>query len=113
MDWDRYKALCDKPDYWSRWMLEQCRELFQQQAEEVLVEILEQALQSPPLATPDDHHGHPATEMYCLNMPPAQRAAALGAVQRALTDGLTTSATAQRGLGGFVEAWQEYAEHPV
>jgi hypothetical protein len=92
-------------------MLEQCRELFQQQDEVALTALLDQALQGSPLMMPDDHHGHPATQMYYLDMPSPQRAAALAAVQRAVGDGLTTRGTAGRGLGGFVEAWQEYVEY--
>lgn len=92
-------------------MLEQCRELFEAQAEVALMTLLDEALQGPPLATPDDHHGHPATQMYYLNVPLPLRAAALVAVQRAVCDGLTTSGTAGRGLGGFVEAWQEYVDY--
>jgi len=111
VEWPRYKALCDQPDYWSRWMLEQCIELFRQQGESALIEKLDQALQGQPLATPADHRGHRSTQMFLLDMSPRQRALALAAVQRGVSSGLTTSGTAERGLAGFVEAWREYAEH--
>ena len=111
MDWTRYKALCDQPDYWSRWMLEQCIELFQQLGEASLSHVLQQALQHPPLDTPADHRGHAATQMFHLTLPVAQRDAALSAVQTAISQGLTTSGTAARGLGGFMEAWREYLDY--
>ena len=29
MDWGEYKALCDRPDYWSAWMINQCTQLLE------------------------------------------------------------------------------------
>ena len=110
MDWARYKALCDQPDYWSRWMLEQCVELFQQLDEPDLSLALQQVLHTQPLAMPDDHHGHPTTEMFQLRLSPSQYKAAVAAVSAAVAKGLTTSGTSSRGLGGFLEAWREYAD---
>ncbi len=111
MDWARYKALCDQPDYWSRWMLEQCIELFQQLDEPDLSQALQRVLQTQPLAMPDDHLGHPATEMFQLRLSPSQHTEAVAAVTAAVARGLTTSGTSNRGLGGFLEAWQELADH--
>jgi len=109
MNWSCYKRLCDRPEYWSRWMLEQCIELFEQQGETALSAALRAALQQPPLAVPADHRGHAATQMFHLALPAAARQRALVVVQRAAAAGRTTSGTAARGLGGFVEAWREYA----
>ena len=113
MDWTCYKALCDRPDYWSHWMLEQCIELFAQLGEHSLSARLQQALSSEPLRSPPGHRGPPATRMYRLELSPNQRRCAVHAIERAARQGLCTPATAQRGLGGFVEAWREYAHYRV
>ena len=113
VDWARYKSLCDRPDYWSRWMLEQCIELFRQLDEDGLSSHLEQTLRQLPLDTPGDHHGHPATHMFRLDLSVPQRRIALSTVQQAIDLGIRTRNTAERGLGGFAEAWREYLEYQV
>ena len=94
-------------------MLEQCIELFQQLDEHELSMALQQVLRTQPLATPEDHNGHPATEMFQLRLPQSLRAAAIAAVGLAVASGLTTSGTSGRGLGGFLEAWREYVDYSV
>ena len=111
VDWAGYKSLCDRPDYWSRWMLEQCVELFDLLDEPALSGALQEAMQHPPLEMPADHSGPPATHMFRLNLNVAQRQHALDLVQHAIASGLTTRATGGRGLGGFAEAWQEYLSY--
>lgn len=111
MDWPTYKRLCDQPDYWSRWMLEQCIDLLQQVEEAQLADRIRRALTDPPLPTPADHRGAAATHMYRLEMPAVERHALLGAIQRAAELNLSTKQTQQRGLGGFVEACREFALH--
>ena len=111
MQWDAYKELCDQPDYWSRWMLEQCADLMAQQQKADLQALLEAALEQPPLPMPLDHRGPPATQMYQLQFTRTQRQAMLLAVAEAQQKGLTTSQTKRRGLGGFVQAWQEYVSY--
>ena len=109
MNWTTYKLLCDRPDYWSRWMLEQCCQLLVQLDESSLRLALEQALNSEPLLTPPDHTGVAATQMFHLQLSPALRQDLLAAIQQASELKLTTPHTQARGLGGFVQAWQEYA----
>jgi hypothetical protein len=46
--------------------------------------------------------------MLCPELTLAEVAACREAVDRAATAGRTTTATRERGLGGFVEAWDEY-----
>lgn len=105
MDWDRYKRLCDQPNVISRWMLEQTLELV---AEQETAAVLRAALASAPLQKPPDHRGGPATDMYVLHLGGPQLEAIVALVQAARATGTVTSATTQRGLGGFVEAWNEY-----
>ena len=109
MDWVRYKQLCDQPDYWSRWMLEQCIELFTVLREEQLVAQLHLALAGDPLPVPPDHKGPAGTQMYNLCLSPEQRTAGVEAIETAAVRGIVTRQTQARGLGGFVEAWREYS----
>jgi len=116
LDWRSYKALCDQPDYWTRWMLEQCLDLLDQleaQGEHVedLIGTIRRALLSKPLLVPDDHAGLSATHMFQLSMPASQREQCLNAVHLAELRGLRTPATKTRGLGGFIAAWQEYTSY--
>lgn len=90
-------------------MLEQCAELFRRSDCAELADLLTLALERSPLERPLDHKGPPATYMYHLQLSNAQRQQALRVVQRAAEHGQTL---AGRGLGGFVEAWQEYAQSP-
>ncbi len=104
MDWERYKVLCDSPPVCSRWLLEQTRELIQDQA---LAAALQSVLAGDPVPKPVDHRGGPASDMFVTRFTRGQARALADAVERAQQRGRTTSATAQRGLGGFVEAWRE------
>ena len=111
MDWERYKARCDDPSVWSRWMLNQTLELLDdQQAPDLapLQQALLQAMQSAPLTKPDGHKGDDRTDMFELQLTAAEIARILEQVRRARAAGCTTSGTAGRGLGGFEEAWAEY-----
>lgn len=109
MDWARYRELCDQPEYWSRWMLEQCLELFRAQGHAALAEALTLALATQPLERPQDFSGPASTHMFHMALPPQLRREGCTLVERAAAAGLTTSGTSQRGLGGFVEAWREYS----
>jgi hypothetical protein len=115
MDWPTYKRLCDQPDHWSRWMLEQCTDLLGQLQEDGLVGALQRALSGQALATPVDHQGGQAVQIYVLRLPLDQRREICRAIEQAVSAGLSTAQTKSRGLGGFVEAWQEYVayEEPV
>ncbi|MEM9622865.1 MAG: hypothetical protein AAF993_14530 [Pseudomonadota bacterium] len=108
MDWSTYKMLCDRPDYWSRWMLDQVEALLAQLQQQELLAALRQHRAVSPLPQPADHKGPAQTHMYQLSLPLAQRRLVLAAVEQAHAQGLTTAATRGRGLGGFVEAWREY-----
>ena len=49
--------------------------------------------------------------MFELDLPLEQVLAIAASIKIAVSAGLLTRATARRGLGGFEEAWNEYAEH--
>ena len=97
MDWDTYKTLCDQPDYWSRWMLEQSSILLHQLSHEALAQRLNAALASVPLEKPDDHLGPPETDMLRLDLGVDQRVTVLAVIKRACEDDLSTPGTIQRG----------------
>ncbi len=108
LDWDQYKSLCDMPDVLSRWMLLQTVELLAQEpGAEAPRLLLEQTLRAGPLPKPADHRGGPLTDMFRVPLTAAEAAVVAHVVARASDAGLTTHATAARGLGGFVEAWSE------
>jgi hypothetical protein len=97
-------------------MLEQCVDLLHQQDKTVLAAPLLAALDTTPLPTPPDHRGPEATRMYLLPFAsePGSNAvhgdAILAALEQAQEQGLVTSQTTQRGLGGFISAWLEYVQ---
>lgn len=69
--------------------------------------VLQQTLGAEPLSKPPDHRGGPLTDMFPLPLTTAEAAAVAQAVTRASAAGRTTTGTAARGLGGFVEAWSD------
>lgn len=106
LDWDTYKQLCDTPGTFSRWMLEQTMELL----EGGTYRRLSEALEGEPLGKPGDHRGGAPTDMFILTLSQHEAAAIAARVVGAAANGETTSGTRQRGLGGFQEAWLEYAQ---
>ena len=106
MDWERYKARCDSPEVWSRWMLGQTLELLSGDAE--LSAPLHRALAGEAIAKPPGHRGGGATDMFELRLDQAQADAVVARVRRAVERGAETEGTRGRGLGGFLEAWMEY-----
>ena len=108
MDWTNYKRLCERPDTWSRWVLEQTCELL----DAALAQALRAAMAGEPVAKPADHNGGSDTDMFVLRLGAKHRRAVLDAVRAARDRGQTTLATRSRGLGGFVEAWREYVDWP-
>lgn len=90
-------------------------DLLSQLQEAGLADALGKALSGPALATPADHQGGQAAQMYVLRLPLDERRDICRAIEQACSLGLSTAQTKSRGLGGFVEAWQEYAayEEPV
>ena len=108
MDWDRYKARCDSPEVWSRWMLEQTIELLS--GDPQLAGSLGGAIATGPLVKPPGHKGGAATDMFELHLSAKQVDAVAAAVRRAVDGGEETEGTRGRGLGGFLEAWMEYRQ---
>ena len=104
MDWKCYKQRCDSPEMWSRWMLNETIGLVGAQSSFGLT--LEAAMRATPLEKPLDHRGGPATDMFELDLGASEVDAIVLEIEQAAQRNATTSGG--RGLGGFVEAWQEY-----
>ena len=100
-------------------MLTQTEEILRLQGQtELAVQLLNQwkplgqgISPAQPLATPADYKGHSSTAMYELQLSRTTRQRIVQCLEDAVVDGITTQATATRGLGGFVEAWREYAQY--
>lgn len=107
MDWERYKNLCDSPQVFSRWMIEQSVELLR--ARQIDCDVLVSALNGSALDKPADHRGGRATDMFELALSAGDAEVFVAAIAAAVAEGAQTSGTRDRGLGGFLEAWQEYA----
>ena len=117
MDWERYKRLCDSPSVFSRWMLAQTLELLADACDEAGRESaaarasLMASVTRQPLPRPADHRGDSRTDMFELDLTATDARVILYRVQEAVAADSTTAATRNRGLGGFVEAWQEYLDY--
>lgn len=109
MEWNEYKRLCDSPQVFSRWMLEQCTELLGNDAR--LRDVLARELTGTSLAKPHDHRGGAQTDMFEVVLSLDDAKAIYRIVGEAARGGLTTTQTRPRGLGGFAAAWREYVAH--
>lgn len=108
MDWQTYKALSDRPDVFSRWMLEASIELLTSDRQKVL---LRGALARKPLPKPVDHRGGPATDMFIVAIAIDQLDLIVEEVCNAVTHDRRGAQTQARGLGGFMAAWTEYQRY--
>ena len=112
MSWAAYKQACDQPDVVSRWLLEQTCELLDVEGSELsdVLHSLHRVLQSgEPLTKPADHKGGMATDMFRIALGAAEIHRVCDCVAAAAAAQRETRGTRGRGLGGFVEAWREYA----
>ncbi len=106
MNWDCYRALCDSPQYFTRWMIERSAAIV---GDAELQNAVRRALHSRALDKPAGHKGGADTDVFEMRLTAAQAAHMLEAVHRAAAEGRTTQEG--RGLGGFVAAWNEYHVH--
>lgn len=109
MDWKCYKQRCDKPEMWSRWMLNETIALLGEQSH--LAQSLQEAMRQAPLVKPDDHRGGPATDMFELSLDGAEVGEIVAVVEQAIQRETKTSGG--RSLGGFGEAWQEFQRQVI
>ena len=108
MRWAEYKQLCNRPDYQSRWMIEQTLELADHIGLEMIREQLASVLGTQPLEAPSDHKGGSTSEMYKLDLCCETRRQICELVVLAKVKNIKSALTLERGLSGFEEAWTEY-----
>jgi len=106
MDWPRYKALCDRPDVLSRWLLEQTLALLDVGP---LADALRQILDAEPLARPPDHIGPAATDMFPAHLDAVRVREVLVEIERAAASGRLARVLGERSQAGFLAAWRDYA----
>ena len=119
MDWDTYKRLCDRPDYWSRWMLLYSAALLEARGAAELGVRLRGALLGPCLAKPPGHRGPDATDMFLLRLTAREACAVCQQIEAAHAAQQDQPASEQGRQGvrqnvrkgvrqGIVVAWQDY-----
>jgi hypothetical protein len=107
VDWSAYRAICDRGDVLSRWLLLHSAELLESAGQSALAARLRAIpAQAAALPRPADHRGGAETDFFTVTLELAvvreihDRIAGLAAdPARRLSNG--------RGLGGMVEAWGE------
>ena len=110
MDWQTYKKCCGRPDYWSAWMLDQCRELLvisDFQGADRVAETLQADQCKKPLALPPGHLGDERAAMFRVSITHTQSELLLAVINQATLLERYTEATADRGLVGFAESCEE------
>ena len=110
MDWQTYKHLCDQPDYWSAWMIDQCCQLLQ--ASDVpealaVAQTLQKDQKKPCLPQPADHTGDSRTQMFQVTITLKQCQLLLSVIEQAACKRAFSQDTQSRGLGGFAQACEE------
>ena len=110
MRWSDYKLFCDRPDYQSRWMIEQTVELAEKAGNLVLQNQLTSVLETQPLEMPSDHIGGRVSEMYKLELCLEVRRQICELIVQAKQSS-STSTSIGKGLAGFEEAWTEYHDY--
>ena len=108
MDWVSYRALCDQGDVLSRYLLASTSDVLMAAGERVLAQELSRVLAGEPLAKPADHRADAAADFFLVELEPEAVRRIVRAVTAARAAGWRTASG--RGLGGFVEAWQEYLD---
>ena len=101
IDWQRYKALCDRPDVLSRWMLEETATLLSGETRSALLAILGDT----PFPKPPDHKGGETTDMFAVDLPPDVVHSIVEVILDAARRGLRTPRSTK--IGGFATAWRE------
>ena len=108
-DWVRYRALCDRGDVLSRWLVEQTAGLLDGLGAATLGDAVRAVLRGAPLPRPADHRGGVEAEFFEARLPLPTVRSVTAAVREAAADPDRRLPNG-RGLGGVVEAWQEYQD---
>lgn len=107
--WTCYRRLCDKPNVFTRWLLQQTSEILEQSGQTGLMARIQQILnEQSPLDKPRDHQGDSRSDVFLMNLSLTEALEIIQCIGAAERKGLVTRETEQRGLGGFAAAWREY-----
>lgn len=129
MDWPEYQRLSDAPHRFTRWHLSQLLALLDRgladdsvagpttagplarylKDPQPLQRALRAALATAPLPQPDGFRGGAGLDMLALAFSPRLIGDAQALLRWAGEQQVRTAATERRGLGGFAEAWADYA----
>lgn len=126
MDWSRYRALCDRPDVMSRWLLEttlavlarpdsmpDCEASASPAQVAAALTALRTALRCAPLPRPADHRGPPGLDMFWLALPSEPARALVQQLEALVAKGELAVALAGRSASAFLAAWREHAAAAV
>ena len=94
-------------------MLSQSGGLLEAANEPALAGRVTSFLMHAPLEKPDDHLGPAETDMFQLSLGARECRRILVVITDCAERRVTTPETENRGLGGFVEAWDEYLSHLI
>lgn len=109
MEWAKYRELCDSPNVFSRWALEQTK----LQVDPDLRRVFDQILISQYVEKPSDHKGDERTDMFVLELDRTAIREIIECLQSAESSNKKTRGSVVRGFDGLIKAWEEYlAKHP-
>lgn len=108
MDWQTYRTCCDRGDVLSRYLLEQTARLLADAGAMDLAAALQAVAAQAPLPKPPDHRGGAGSDFFAVELAAGQAESIVSLLFEARTAEVRTAEG--RGLGGFVEAWQEYVD---
>lgn len=109
MDWARYRALCDRPDVMSRWLLERTAAVLDAEGAHDLARHIRTPLAGSPLPRPQDHRGPADLDMFPVRWSPAIVAESVARLEALNDRGGLDLALGLRSARGVVAAWREYA----
>lgn len=109
MDWGRYRALCDRADVMSRWLLERTASVLDGEGAHELAREVRAPLARLPLPRPQDHRGPDDLDMFSVRWSPVIVAALAAQLEDLYAAGGLERALGLRGARGVVAAWREFA----
>ncbi len=107
-EWADYRALCDRPDVMSRWILERTAALFEGSGALDLAAALREVLVAAPLLRPKDHRGPESLDMFRFTLPAGRLAAFAEELEQLLARSDLAQILGVRSVIGFEVAWREF-----
>ena len=104
MQWEDYKRLCERPDYFSRWALQLTGETVSDPA---LRKTLADVTRRAPLDKPADHRGGPETDYFQVDVAMHHALLVVHQIGIAVSE---SEGRQQRRLNHLRVVWGEYAD---